>query len=124
MSEGSGYDLLHGQQGRRRFAGFLKTLCCVGGITLFLLIGIGIGIAIGYFFFGFSQTLHSSCSQGPPKTTNASQTTLLQWGALLRENGTVVSALDKGVEQMNARNIEDSLKWVKGYGAGIYGRLL
>ena len=110
MGEESSYDLLHGQEGRRRLAGVLKTLCCVGGVTLFLLIGMGIGIAIGYFVFGFSQTLHSSCSKGPSKTTNASETTLLQWGALLRENGTVVSALDKGVEQMNAGNIEDSLK--------------
>ena len=85
----------------------LKNICCVGFFVLFLLAGIGVGVMIGYFVFGGANP--KSCSpQHPPTATNSS--VLFEWGAIVNDKGNLVSALDKGADQMEAINMENNLK--------------
>ena len=104
------YNLLHSdgaEQEVGRVQGIFRNICCVGVFVLFLLAGIGVGVIIGYFVFGGANP--TSCSpQHQPTATNSS--ILFEWGAVVNDKGNLVSALDKGANQMEAINIENNLK--------------
>ena len=94
-----------------RGQGFFRLICCVGVFVLFLLVGIGVGVMIGYFVFGGAKT--TNCSpQNPSPITNNSKGVLFEWGAIVNDKGNLVSALDKGADQMESINMENNLKWV------------
>ena len=97
------------QEGGRGLQGFFRLICCVGVFVLFLLVGIGVGVMIGYFVFGGAKT--NNCSpQKPSPNTKSSKTVLFEWGAVVNDKGNLVSALDKGADQMEATNMENNLK--------------
>jgi N-acetylated-alpha-linked acidic dipeptidase len=75
-------------------------------MVLSVLIGVGIGVGIGFVVFGGAKT--DSCIVSVPTTND--EFTLLEWGALVGEGNALASSLDRGTEQMQARNIEDNIK--------------
>ena len=98
------YDLL--QRRRSEFNVVQNTTLCFGVMVLSVLIGVGIGVGIGFVVFGGAKT--DSCIVSVPTTND--EFTLLEWGALVGEGNVLASSLDRGTEQMQARNIEDNIK--------------
>ena len=103
MGKERSYDPLHHDAEKRYDPSLSQVMCCIGVLLLFLFVGLGVGVMIGYFVFG-SAKASTGCSKGVTESTQ------FQWGAVLNDDGKVVSALDKGAEQMKASNIETNLK--------------
>ena len=99
------------EEGRKGDQGFFRAICCVGVLIVVVLFSLGIGIMIGYFAFSGAKTTNS-CSQQPPAAANNSKGILLEWGAVVNDDGKLIPVGDKGADLMLASNIETNLKWV------------
>ena len=114
MGRQRAYNLLDRHSGeveerRGKGPGLPGVICCVGVFIVTLLAGLGIGVMIGYFVFSGAKTTNS-CSQQPPAAANNSKGILLEWGAVVNDNGKLVPVGDKGADLMLASNIESNLK--------------
>ena len=110
MGKNDNYNLLDGAEQRKGGgSGFFRAVCCVGVLIIVVLFSLGIGVMIGYFVFSGAKTTNS-CSQQPPTDTNNTKGILLEWGAVINDNGKLVPVGDKGTDLMLASNIETNLK--------------